>query len=126
MCPMSYVVQKAGRSNCDHFYGFLNHIGHRAHRFHIGFFNQQFINSKWHEIIDFFYSVLISDPKGYTYKPGNTSHGGKDIYISFKLFTGLATAAFSALYPTVSHDMMIESTTANRNIPALIGMRYTK
>jgi len=32
MCPMSYVVQKAGGGNSHRF---LNHIGHRAHRFHI-------------------------------------------------------------------------------------------
>ena len=36
MFPISYVVQKAGRSCFDHVYCFLNHIGNRAHRLAIG------------------------------------------------------------------------------------------
>jgi len=35
MCPMSYVVQEALEVDTVTPPGFLNHIGHRAHRFHI-------------------------------------------------------------------------------------------
>lgn len=40
-----------------------------------------------------------------------------------KLFTGLARAALTALYPTVTQAIAIEAIIANMNISGLIGMR---
>ncbi len=56
--------------------------------------------------------------------PGNADMTGKRLHSVLRLFTGFATAALIAWYPTVSHAKISEMRMVSKNIPKPMSILY--